>query len=388
MVVTILGSGLMGSEIAIDILANKKIKELIVVDSSTSKLEELKKRAKQRLPDSLSSKLSIIRYDIIANREELIKVLKRSEVAIGALPHSIAEVAINYAIEAATDYVDLIYSWRTSESYTDIDKSAKDKEITIIPACGLAPGLSNIIAKRAVDDVGGEADRLTIYVGGIPERPEPPLEYKIVFSPDSLLEEYTRDAVVVRNSKVSLLPALSEIEEVTFSSVNDKFEAFITDGLSTLPKTVKAYNMTEKTVRWPGHAEKILMLSFLGLLSEEKVVIDNKCKVSPRSILSRLLAARLAMKANDKDMTLLKVVAIRGAEQSVYEMVDRYDSSKAITSMARTTGYPCSTVAQFLLEGKIERKGFLPPEEALSSDIFQDFIFALKKKGIIIRKIM
>src|SRR5579884_64409 len=287
----------------------KQIDEVIVVDSNASRLEELKKKAKQRLPDSLSAKLSTHKCDIISNKEELLKILKRSDVAIGALPHSVADIAVASAIEAAINYVDLIYSWRASNSYADVDKKAKNENITIIPACGLAPGLSNIIARKAVEDIRGEADELTIYVGGIPEKPEPPLEYKIVFSPDSVIEEYTREALVVRNGKIAMLPALSEVEEVTFTSVSGKFEAFVTDGLSTLPNTVKAFNMTEKTVRWIGHAEKIRMLSELGLFSEEEIDIGDKCKISPRKVMSRLLADRLAMKGEDRDMTLLKVVA-------------------------------------------------------------------------------
>ncbi len=386
MVISILGSGLMGSEIAIDIVAYKKIDEVIVVDSNASRLEELKKKAKQRLPDSLSAKLSTHKCDIISNKEELLKILKRSDVAIGALPHSVADIAVASAIEAAINYVDLIYSWRASNSYADVDKKAKNENITIIPACGLAPGLSNIIARKAVEDIRGEADELTIYVGGIPEKPEPPLEYKIVFSPDSVIEEYTREALVVRNGKIAMLPALSEVEEVTFTSVSGKFEAFVTDGLSTLPNTVKAFNMTEKTVRWIGHAEKIRMLSELGLFSEEEIDIGDKCKISPRKVMSRLLADRLAMKGEDRDMTLLKVVAKKGEKQSVYEMVDRYDGKTHTTSMARTTSFPASIVAQFLLEGRIKRKGFLPPEEAIDSKLFDEFLYALKQKSINITK--
>jgi lysine 6-dehydrogenase len=385
-VISILGSGLMGSEIAIDIVAYKKIDEVIVVDSNASRLEELKKKAKQRLPDSLSAKLSTHKCDIISNKEELLKILKRSDVAIGALPHSVADIAVASAIEAAINYVDLIYSWRASNSYADVDKKAKNENITIIPACGLAPGLSNIIARKAVEDIRGEADELTIYVGGIPEKPEPPLEYKIVFSPDSVIEEYTREALVVRNGKIAMLPALSEVEEVTFTSVSGKFEAFVTDGLSTLPNTVKAFNMTEKTVRWIGHAEKIRMLSELGLFSEEEIDIGDKCKISPRKVMSRLLADRLAMKGEDRDMTLLKVVAKKGEKQSVYEMVDRYDGKTHTTSMARTTSFPASIVAQFLLEGRIKRKGFLPPEEAIDSKLFDEFLYALKQKSINITK--
>jgi len=386
MIVSILGSGLMGSEIAVDILASKKTDEVIVVDSNASRLEELKRKARQRLPDTLSSKLSVYKCDIVSNRGELLKILKRSDTAIGALPHSVADLAVASAIEAGINYVDLIYSWRASDSYAEVDKKAKNKNITIIPACGLAPGLSNIIARKAVKDVGGEADRLTIYVGGIPEKPEPPLEYKIVFSLDSVIEEYTRDALVVRDGKIAFLPALSEVELVTFTSIRGKFEAFVTDGLSTLPNTVKAHNMTEKTVRWVGHAKKISMLSELGLFSEEEIDIGDKCRISPRKIMSSLLSDRLAMKENDRDMTLLKVVANKGDRQSVYEMVDRYDERTHTTSMARTTSYPASIVAQFLLEGKIKRNGFLPPEEAIDSKLFDEFLYALKQKSISITK--
>ncbi|MEM3637382.1 MAG: saccharopine dehydrogenase C-terminal domain-containing protein [Conexivisphaerales archaeon] len=382
MIVTVLGAGMMGSEIALDLASKTYVDQLAVVDNSHPRLQLLHAKAKERLRDN-HSKISTYVIDIVNEKDALQRLLRRSDAAVGALPHSVARFGVENAVEAEVDYVDLIYSWSLQEQSEQLNKQAKRRGIAIIPACGLAPGLSNILAKRAVEEVGGEAEELTIYVGGIPQRPEPPLEYKVVFSAESVLEEYTRDALVVRKGERVLLPALSEVEEVCFSSLpNYKFEAFVTDGLSTLPLTTRAMNMTEKTVRWPGHSAKIRLLAQLGLLSEETLAIDGGIIVTPRKLLERLFMLKLSMTEHDRDMTLLKVTAKSDKTSASYEMIDRYDEVTKTTSMARTTGYPCSIVVQFLLERKLTEKGFLPPEEAVSRELFQDFLNRLKEKGI------
>ena len=194
------------------------------------------------------------------------------------------------ALEAGINFVDLIHSWRYEKS-SPLDAKAKQKGITIIPACGLAPGLTNILAKFAAHQME-DVDSVLINVGGIPEVPKQPLNYKIVFAVDSVLEEYTRDAVIVRDGKKGVVPALSEVEVLTFDELPDqKFESFITDGLSTLPETVRKVKfMEEKTIRWQGHVDQIKLLMDLGFFSERPVNLKTTgARVSPRGLLSTLL---------------------------------------------------------------------------------------------------
>jgi lysine 6-dehydrogenase len=393
----VLGSGMMGSSIALDLISSNTVGHVRVIDSNPERLKLLEQRASKRRSSHVSSfddvsKLEVEQFDI-TDEEQLQKLLSEFDIGIGALPHGLAERAVLAAVESKIDFVDLIYSWRYEDG-SAIDGKAKKNGVTIIPACGLAPGLTNILAKNAADQLE-EVDEVKIAVGGIPEVPKPPLNYRIVFAIESVLEEYVRDAVVVRDGKKTIMPALSGLEEMNFPSLPDqKFEAFITDGLSTLPETLKkAKNMEEKTIRWKGHAEDIALLIDLGLFSERPISLGRSgSRVAPRTLTSMLLERKLAMHQGDKDMTLLRV-DVKGRKRRgdkttrtrEYELVDKYDASTQTTSMARTTGYPCSTVAQMILEGKITETGFIPPELAIRDDRFDEYIARLENKGLSIK---
>lgn len=400
--VVILGSGLMGSSIALDYLSSSSASGVTVVDSNSERLRALEMRASklsgldQTTGSSvkLGEKLETVELDIVKRKDDLVKLLQKFDLGVGALPHGLAEEAVLAAVDAGIDFVDLIYSWRYDKT-TNIDQKAKQKGVTIVPACGLAPGLTNILAKNAADQME-EVDSVRIQVGGIPEVPKQPLNYKVVFAIDSVLEEYVRDALVVRDGKRVTVPALSEVEELTFSDFPDqKFEAFITDGLSTLPETLKKVKtMEEKTIRWMGHAEQVRLLMDLGFFSERPVNLKSSGnRVSPRALLSTLLERKLAMHQGDKDMTLLRV-DVQGRKKKgdratrihQHEMIDRFDVATQTTSMARTTAHPCATVGEMILEGKITETGFIPPELAIKDDRFDEFLSRLERKGLTIKE--
>lgn len=398
--VVVLGCGLIGTSIAIDLLASSTVSGVTVIDLSDERLKYLQQRASKLLdPVSgsnarLAEKLHTVELDVVKKKDELVKLLQGAELGIGALPYGIAEETVQSALEAGINFVDLIYSWRYEKSSV-IDNKAKQKGITIVPACGLAPGLTNIIAKNAADQLE-DVDSIKISVGGIPEVPKQPLNYKIVFAVESVLEEYTRDALVIREGKKTVVPAMSEVDELTFDGLPDqKFESFITDGLSTLPETVKKVKfMEEKTIRWKGHADEVRLLMDLGFFSERPVNLKTTgARVSPRALLSTLLDKKLAMHQGDKDMTLMRV-EVQGRKKKGdratrirrYEMIDHFDSESQTTSMARTTAFPCSTVAQMMLEGRITERGFIPPELAIKDDRFDDFISRLERKGLSIKE--
>jgi lysine 6-dehydrogenase len=400
--VVVLGCGLMGSSIALDLLESNSVSKVTVLDNSSERLKSLEQRSEKR-PSSnglgssyngYKEKLETKEFDVTKNEDELEKILSGFDLGIGALPHGIAEKAVFAAVDSKIDFVDLIYSWRYEDG-SALDSKAKKNGVTIIPACGLAPGLTNILAKYAADQME-EVDQVKIYVGGIPEIPRPPLNYRIVFAIESVLEEYIRDALIVRDGKRINAPALSEVEELSFAELPDhSFEAFITDGLSTLPETLKKVRyMEEKTIRWKGHAEQVALLIDLGLFSERPVNLRHGgSRVAPRALLSTLLERKLAMHQGDRDMTLLRV-DVKGRKRrgdrstrvKQYEMVDHYDGATQTTSMARTTAYPCSTVAQLILEGKIADRGFIPPELAIRDDRFDELLARLNRKGLNIKE--
>lgn len=400
--VVVIGCGLIGSSIVIDLLESSSVSKVTVADISGERLRSLQQRV-SKLPGNeqlgassqkLSEKLQIVELDIVKNRDDLLKILQNSELGIGALPHTFAEDAVQVALEAGTNFVDLIHSWRYQKS-SPLDSKARQKGITIVPACGLAPGLTNIIAKYAADQME-DVDSVKIEVGGIPEVPKQPLNYKIVFAIESVMEEYSRDAIVVRYGKKVTLPGMSELEDVTFSELPDQtFESFITDGLSTLPETLKKVEfMEERTIRWKGHSDQIRLLMDLGLFSERPINLKtNGARVSPRALLTTLLDKKLAMHQGDKDMTLMRV-SVQGRKKKgdkttrihQFVMIDKFDATTQTTSMARTTAFPCSTVCQMILEGKITEKGFIPPELAIKDERFDEFISKLELKGLSLRE--
>ena len=364
--IVVFGSGLMGAAIARDLAGSRRVDEVTVCDVD-------KKRLRGLARSEHSAKLSTKVHDI-RNENETARLLRKFDVGVGALPHGLSEYAISATIKAGVDFVDLIFGWRFGQR--GINSSAKRKGITIIPACGLAPGLTNILAMAAAERMR-RVDEVHINVGGIPEKPKPPLNYRIVFSFDAVLEEYLRKARIIRRGKVTDAPALSGLETITFRAPIGKCECFYTDGLSTLVQTLrKVREMDEKTIRWPGHAEQIKTLIECGLL-ETKPLNFRGQPIAPRQFVSTLLSDRLRL-GNEKDLTLLRV-DVSGKDSGTkirhrYEMIDHYDTRHRTTSMARTTAFPCSIAAQLLASGAISRKGVVPPELAFTEDLRDEFL--------------
>ena len=372
--VAVFGSGLMGSTIARDLARSKHVDQVTVYDVDRDRLHALAER-------DHSAKLSTKIHDV-RKKNETAKLLKKFDVGVGALPHGLSEYAISASITAGVDFVDLIFGWRFGQR--EIHLAAKRKGITIIPACGLAPGLTNILAMAAAERMD-RVDEVHIKVGGIPERPKPPLNYRIVFSFEAVLEEYLRKARIIKNGKITDAPALSGLETITFHAPIGKCECFYTDGLSTLVQTLrKVREMDEKTIRWPGHAAQIRTLIDCGLL-ETKPLLFHGQPIAPRKYVSTLLSNKL-MLGKEKDLTLLRVdVSGKNAGKLVrhrYEMIDHYDSRHGMTSMARTTAFPCSIATQLLATGGIAQKGLVPPELAFREDLRHEFLDYLTSRGM------
>ncbi len=377
MKIIVFGSGLMGSAIARDLAESKRVDQVTVCDVDQNRLREL---ARSQHSAKLSTKVHDIRKE-----NETARLLRKFDVGVGALPHGLSEYAISATIKAGVNFVDLIFGWRFGQR--DIDSSAKRKGITIIPACGLAPGLTNILAMAAAERMR-RVDEVHIKVGGIPEKPKPPLNYRIVFSFEAVLEEYLRKARIIRRGKITNAQALSGLETITFRAPIGKCECFYTDGLSTLVRTLrKVREMDEKTIRWPGHAEQIRTLIECGLLETRPLLIRGQ-PIAPRKFVSTLLSDRLRL-GNERDLTLLRVdVSGRDGGTSIrhrYEMIDHYDSKHRTTSMARTTAFPCSIAAQLLASGEISQKGVVPPELAFKEDLRDEFLDYLAHRRMEIR---
>jgi lysine 6-dehydrogenase len=364
----------MGATIAQDLVKSRQVDEVTLYDFDRSKLRTL--ALKER-----SSKLTTKVHDVRRTMETT-RLLKRSDVAIGALPHGLSEYAISSAIEARVNFVDLIFGWRFGQA--EVNAACKRRGITMIPACGLAPGLTNILSMAAAEEMD-KVREVHIKVGGIPEKPKPPLNYRIVFSFQAVLEEYLRKARIIKDGRIVDVPALSGLDTITFRPPIGKCECFYTDGLSTLVQTIREVRqMDEKTIRWPGHAEQIRTLIECGLL-ETKPIRYRGQMISPKEFVSSVLSDKLALR-KEKDITLLRI-DVSGSKNGKptrhrYEMIDHYDRRHVVTSMARTTAFPCSIAAQILGSERISRVGLVPPELAFNGDLRIEFLDYLKERGM------
>ncbi len=364
----VLGSGLMGSVIGWDLARSEGVDEVVVADIDRARLAEVKRRTPGK-------KLSTEDIDI-KDREKVVSFLRGFDVAASALPHGIVHHSDVAAAEAGTKMVNIAFE----DVQMELDSKAKKTGATIIPGCGVAPGLGGILLAHGLEEVGG-GDEGHILVGGLPQKPTGPFGYRLVFSIVGLLREYIEDARVVRNGKMVKVRPFSTVETYDFPEPIGKLEGFCTDGLASLVYTMKGMKtLDEITLRWPGHAEKMNLLMESGYFSREKVMAGES-QVSPLDVSYAVLGRKLA-EGDPEDMTVMRVVA-KGRKGAVtYDMVDRYDEKNKVTSMGKTTAYTGSIVTQMLGAGEITGKGVMPPETAIRGKKVEALISELERRGV------
>lgn len=372
MKVAVLGSGLMGSAIAWYLSRSDKVDSITVVDIDEVKLSKV-------LGFVHSRKISTEVLDVRARRKA-ISFLNDFDVVASALPHGAVIQANLAAIYSGRKVVDIAFE----DSQMKLNGLAHKRGALLIPGCGLAPGLAGILLKQGAREIGS-VDEGHIFVGGIPQRPEEPFKYRLLFSIVGLIREYVNDARVIRDGKIKKVRPFEVIEEVTFPEPIGKCEAFYTDGLATLLYTMKGIKeLDERTIRWPGHAEKMKFLIDAGFFSNKQYDI-NGAKVSPMQLSMALLSEKL-QKGKPYDITLLRVDVLGKDRRIRYEMIDYYDKHKRMTSMARTTGFTCSIVCEMIGEGRISAKGVVPPEIAIQGELVDELCERLGKKGVVIKR--
>jgi len=377
MKILVLGTGHIGSVIAKDLAKNMQSAKIAIADKDLN-------RAQKAAANIHSRNVSAIQLDVF-DRNSLISTLKGFDLAVGALPGEIGHRALKACIEAKVDMVDVSFM---PENPLPLSEEATKAAVTIIPDCGVAPGLSHMLVMRGISKVD-QVENAQIFVGGLPIDPIPPLGYTITWSVEGLIDEYTRKARIIKNGKVAEVDPLGEVEEIELPGVG-KFEAFISDGLRTLLYTAKGVrNMAEKTLRYPGHIEKIRLLKSMGFFDEQTVQID-KLSISPKSVTVKLLEHKLKKpEVEDILIMLVQVDGIKGGKRTRHSfyLLDRYDKRGKVTAMARTTAYTASCVAQLLAKKIIKDKGIIPPEKLGANEItFKKLIGLLKKHGIDIKE--
>ena len=368
-----IGCGYIGSVLAEEIVHSLDFEKLIICDSTKEKVEETAKK--------LGEKIFPLQLDI-SNYSNLLEIIDDVDLVIGLSPGKLGFNVMRACIEKKKNLVDL--SFMAEDPFLFQEQAIKEG-ITIIPDCGVAPGLSSILIGKSTSELDEVEDALT-YVGGLPQKAIPPLNYKITWCVEDLFEEYTRKAKIVRNGKTVEVDALEGLEEIEFEGLG-KFEAFFTDGVRTLHHTIRANNMWEKTLRYPGHAEKIKLIKKLGLLKKEPV---KSIGMSPWEFMCRFWEENLSF-FEEKDFVLMRT-KVSGKKNSTKfmhtcEMIDYFDEKRNITAMGRTTAYTAFAVIKLLHENEIERKGVIPPEIlGMDKKIFEEIKHTLEEKNIKIKQ--
>ena len=374
--VLVLGCGKMGSAIAMDMAQSDEVSDVVLGDYDQKKTEQLATKLQ-------SEKVSGQRVNVM-DRQATKEMMKNFDIAISALPYQISVQASKAAIEAGVHLVDL----SLEEQHWELDTPAKEAGVTLVPDCGVAPGLANILAGYGVS-LMDEAEEIHIVCGGIPRNPALPLGYRIVFSTQGLVDMYCEKSRIVKNGKMVEVDTLSGLEKVEFPGVGE-LEVFYTDGLSTLLRTMKGKvrSMDEKTARWPGHAEKIESFRDTGFFNTEPIEVDG-VKIVPRKVAVSILDKALRLDG-EEDVTVLRV-DVKGKKdgnnvEHAFVMVDFFDKQRKVTSMARTTGYTAAVVGRMIARGDIQERGVVPPEIALAGK-FKRFASELAERGIRIQEI-
>ena len=366
----VLGSGLMGSVIGFDLARSEGVDQVVVADVDSKRLDEVKRRTPGK-------KLSVEVLDI-KDRKKVVSFLKRFDVTASALPHGIVHHSDIAAAEAGAKVVNIAFE----DEQMELDAASRKSGALLIPGCGVAPGLGGILLAHGLRQMGG-GDEGHILVGGLPQNPRPPYDYKLVFSIVGLLREYIEDARVVRDGRLVKVRPFSTVETYEFPPPVGRLEGFCTDGLASLVYTMKGMRVLDEiTLRWPGHAEKMNLLMESGFFSREKVFVGD-VEVSPLEVSWAVLGRRLA-EGDPHDMTVMRVMA-KGKKGSVtYDMVDKYDVKNEVTSMGKTTGYTASIVMQMLGRGEIGGMGVIPPETAVQGKKVDVLLSELERRGVTI----
>jgi len=292
------------------------------------------------------------------------------------------------AVESGVHFTDLGGNTEIVNEQKTLDAEAKRKNITVVPDTGLAPGMVNILAEYGIRQLDSVRS-VRIYVGGLPQNPEPPLNYQIVYSLEGVLDYYTTLSWVLRRGKRTQVRALSEIEPVSFGDGVGELEAFHTaGGLSTMAFRYedKIPEMEYKTLRYPGHAERMEAIRDLGLLDLDPVDV-NGLKVVPRDAFMAIVGPRLT-KREGRDLVALRVVVsgTKGGKPKslTWELIDRYDEKHHISAMMRTTGYSLSITSMMQVRGQVKPAGVHTPDECIPAE---KYIAELGKRGVEIREV-
>jgi saccharopine dehydrogenase-like NADP-dependent oxidoreductase len=370
--ITVLGAGLVGFPIALDLSKDENF-TVTISDIRQSRLDWISEHHGMK---TMQADLS--------NATEVRKVIKDADIVVSAVPGFLGFQTLKLIIEEGKNVIDIAFF---PEDLFELDELAKKHGVIAISDIGVAPGMSNMLTaygSRKLD----RTDKVRIYVGGLPKERELPFEYRAVFSPIDVIEEYTRTARFIRDGELVEMPALSEPEYLNFNRIGT-LEAFNSDGLRSLIRTIECPDMIEKTLRYPGHIGKIKLLQEIGFFSTETMSIKGQ-HIRPIDLTTHLLFPMWDLK-DAEDLTVMTVM-VEGMKagrkmRHTWDLYDEFDKGSGVHSMARTTGYTATAATRMIAEGVYTRKGVSPPEYVGFEPACVDFMLKdLAKRGVIYRE--
>jgi lysine 6-dehydrogenase len=374
----VLGAGLQGSACAYDLLAHTD-HDVVLADLNVDTLPAF-------LQPYLGGRLTALKVDA-NDRAGIRAVMEGVSATMSAFPYYFNQGMAVAALDAGSHFCDLGGNTEIVQEQKQLHGRAVEKGVSVVPDCGLAPGMVNILAEHGIAQLD-QAHSVRIKVGGLPQFPEPPLNYQVVYSLEGALDYYTTLSWVLRDGRQTQVKALSEIEHIDFPGIGT-LEAFHTaGGLSTMAQRYEGQipTMEYKTLRFPGHAEMMAVMRDIGLMGLEPVEVKG-IKVVPRDVFIAILGPKLKKDYRQSpDQVALRVEAegIHNGEHVLYrfDLLDRYDPDTGITAMMRTTGYSLAITGAMQAAGKV-RPGVWTPDEAMPA---REYIAALAERGVVIQE--
>ncbi|HNE93091.1 MAG TPA: saccharopine dehydrogenase C-terminal domain-containing protein [Chitinophagaceae bacterium] len=366
--ILVVGAGMVGSAMALDL--SKKY-AVTVADINSTNLNKIQQK---------NNAIQIISLDV-TDETALTNCIVNFNFVVCAVPGFLGFKTLRTIINTGKSVVDISFF---PENALELDALAKQKNVTAIVDCGVAPGMGNIIV--GYQNTQMQINNFECLVGGLPKIKKWPFNYKAPFSPIDVIEEYTRPARYIENGNLVVKPAMSDIEHIEMDGVGT-LEAFNSDGLRSLIYTMPHItNMKEKTLRYPGHIEKIIALRDAGFFNEEPIIINNT-KISPLEFTSKILFKEWLLGEEEEEITVMKII-ISGTQNDQpikveYNLYDEYNATTKTSSMARTTGYTATAAVCLIVENLFVEKGIFPPELVGKNAVCYNYIINyLLERGV------
>lgn len=385
----VIGSGMMGSAAAYDMARQEPVESVTLADADLKRAKEVAARVNRITGGKRMRAVAIDASDAKA----VARLMRGHDGALSAVPYFLNLGLAKAAVEARCHFADLGGNNTVVRQELALAKKAEQRGVAIAPDCGLSPGMASVLGGELVRRLGGRADALKLYVGGLPEKPMPPFHYQLVFSVEGLINEYAEPARILRKGKMVTIEPLTEPEEFHMAGFPPLIAFHTSGGTSTMPETFQGRvgECFEKTLRYPGHYDLLCELKDLGMFSGQKMAV-NGTQIAPRAMLSKIFEGKFAGKG--PDVCIMRIEAhesvhspgVRGllggrlqGRIASFTLVDHYDAKTDMSAMMRTTAFPASIVLQMIASGAIARRGAVLQERDVPADLFLD---EMSRRGI------